>query len=847
MRWSLFGLALALGACGADGSTGEEVESDKDGDGIADTEDVCPSVADPSQADLDGDGLGDACDPDVDGDLVSPPADCDDLDPDRDVARTVYADADGDGLGDPATPIQACDDPEGYVENAEDPEPACATNDTDECGVCGGPGTTRWWPDSDGDGLGDPRSPIDACHSPPGFVDNGDDPEPECADDDVDTCGVCGGGNAAMDCLGVCFGDARLDECGECNGPGLQPVYTDVDGDGLGDPASVRLACAAEPAEVDNGDDPEPLCATNDEDACGVCAGPGPATAWADGDGDGLGDPAVSIETCGETPGFVANADDTEPSCATNDTDDCGVCGGENETMDCLGVCDGEAYVDACERCVGGSSTLEPFTEDGDRDGVPNACDACADDESARLIVQWTDIAPFRGEGGPYTFQVTLFSNGDFSYQYLETEPFEATLTVGHQGAGGADAVELGFNSEYVRDHRHVYFDRREGLVAEVEYTRPMEWVDIRMTGTALELADDGSEEVEIGFDFPFGAEGDTYDAVTVGSNGFVAFSAPLPGYGNGHLPAAGLGAFLAPFWDDLNPVRAGAIHVQQVASGCAADCDGMLGGVAVIDECGACVGGSTGSDGSEARDCAGVCRGEAFVDTCGVCVGGDTGLEPSVPEDCPHGPDLVVDADYLQRTVSLDYVDIAEGSCLIAERCVQGAGTRRVIRFGTQIANIGNEDLVLGRPGDAVDHEPGDGHDDHESPWHWDDCHGHWHYEAYARYDIRDLESGEVLPIGAKNGFCVMDIGVYDASIAEDGCYGYNCGEQGITAGCQDTYSSSLQCQWIDVTDVADGDYELIVTTNPDSEIDELDYENNTATVRVRLTADAVEVLEDP
>ena len=29
--------------------------------------------------------------------------------------------------------------------------------------------------------------------------------------------------------------------------------------------------------------------------------------------------------------------------------DDCGICGGENNTLDCEGICDGTAYIDDCE------------------------------------------------------------------------------------------------------------------------------------------------------------------------------------------------------------------------------------------------------------------------------------------------------------------------------------------------------------------------------------------------------------------------------------------------------------------------------------------------------------------
>ncbi len=43
---------------------------DSDGDGIANIDDVCPQVYDPSQKDLDKDGIGDVCDDDIDGDGI---------------------------------------------------------------------------------------------------------------------------------------------------------------------------------------------------------------------------------------------------------------------------------------------------------------------------------------------------------------------------------------------------------------------------------------------------------------------------------------------------------------------------------------------------------------------------------------------------------------------------------------------------------------------------------------------------------------------------------------------------------------------------------------------------------
>ncbi|MFN8131878.1 MAG: thrombospondin type 3 repeat-containing protein [Solirubrobacteraceae bacterium] len=73
------------------------VLSDSDSDGRADdTEDNCPSVANPDQANADGDALGDACDADDDNDGLS------DADEAAHGTNPLVADTDGDGTGDAA-------------------------------------------------------------------------------------------------------------------------------------------------------------------------------------------------------------------------------------------------------------------------------------------------------------------------------------------------------------------------------------------------------------------------------------------------------------------------------------------------------------------------------------------------------------------------------------------------------------------------------------------------------------------------------------------------------------------------------------------------------------------------
>lgn len=77
----------------------QEPGGDSDQDGIPDSEDNCPQVANPIQLNSgDGDGLGDACDPDDDGDEIE-----DSKDNCPTISNPDQQDADGDKAGD------ACD------------------------------------------------------------------------------------------------------------------------------------------------------------------------------------------------------------------------------------------------------------------------------------------------------------------------------------------------------------------------------------------------------------------------------------------------------------------------------------------------------------------------------------------------------------------------------------------------------------------------------------------------------------------------------------------------------------------------------------------------------------------
>lgn len=123
---------------GSIGLTRVVVPVDTDGDGVTDTADNCPAVANANQRDTDADSDGDACDGDDDGDSV----------PDEDdncplISNDTQLDTDRDGLGDACDatvdPIDAgVAEPDAGVEPEEDAgvvEPADAGIEEVDAGV----------------------------------------------------------------------------------------------------------------------------------------------------------------------------------------------------------------------------------------------------------------------------------------------------------------------------------------------------------------------------------------------------------------------------------------------------------------------------------------------------------------------------------------------------------------------------------------------------------------------------------------------------------------------------------------------------------------------------------------
>lgn len=193
----------------------------------------------------------------------------------------------------------------------------------------------------------------------------------------------------------------------------------------------------------------------------------------------------------------------------------------------------------------------------------------------------------------------------------------------------------------------------------------------------------------------------------------------------------------------------------------------------------------------------------------------------------CPDGPDLTVVQSAIENSFQLDVLTQVD-PCLVSEGCLTGYGTRDLIRFTTHIKNIGSQDFYIGEP------------INNPQMFQWDVCHNHYHFAGYAEYVLYDSAS-QPLPIGFKNGFCVLDLECSGGGTAQ-----YSCGNMGISTGCGDIYDASLECQWIDITTVPSGDYTLVVRVNWNRLDDalgrrELDFDNNWAQLCFNLVKDPV------
>ncbi len=185
---------------------------------------------------------------------------------------------------------------------------------------------------------------------------------------------------------------------------------------------------------------------------------------------------------------------------------------------------------------------------------------------------------------------------------------------------------------------------------------------------------------------------------------------------------------------------------------------------------------------------------------------------------------DLVIVVEHMLEEIFLQDVMIPESSCSLMEGCVKEPGLRRLLRFTSSVLNQGKADISFPEPKERPD------------LFEYGSCHQHYHFKKFAEYTLFQSDGKKVALHGGKYAYCMEDTARHFDGVNVACDKKYDCGYQGIQKGWLDRYGWSLDCSWIDVTDLDAGDYVLEVQVNPGHVFPEISFDNNAVRIHVTI-----------
>ena len=219
------------------------------------------------------------------------------------------------------------------------------------------------------------------------------------------------------------------------------------------------------------------------------------------------------------------------------------------------------------------------------------------------------------------------------------------------------------------------------------------------------------------------------------------------------------------------------------------------------------------------------------------ACTGlpGCDGLRPSCAGGCAPGeycgadcgchavgqplPDLRPEGARLAATVGFETRFFDPDGCEVRRGCVGAPGQRKVLRFGLEVTNQGRADLRV--PGGLEPAPPV--------------CPGDDGAPDFAEVSLLDA-NGKPVVSGRRQAACVQDASRELLGPAYARAPRFDCRTQGLQAGWAVVLGNTLDCQWLDVTGVPPGVYQLQVRVNPLRRYLEATWDNNEARVPVRV-----------